>query len=367
MIQQSVINTCWLTVNRLCQLRCKWCYAKDGGYDSSSDMDLSTVSQLINIMEGLGSQTCKILGGEPSVYPHITYVLEQLKISKIQSIIITNGIRYSNKAIMRKHFEAGLNSLIISLKAGTEQSYKELTGANVLAKVYQAVENLTEFQGGVTITITEEIHKEIIPAISNIVSAGAKFINLHFCSPTLISGKPENHSMLPPDKAAIVMMDAVEHLEKLNVSYNVQISIPFCLFRPDFIQRLVEKNCITSGCIVNKKSGIIFDNKGEAGFCNHMMDYPFGRLGIDFINAEQLQMLYLSQNNFFDVTNRVPSEKCLECPINNICCGGCPLQWTQFDPSIYVKGGDAFKHRNRILQSFVGKSTFYQPITNYGG
>lgn len=343
MCKSSMINTSWLTVNRSCQLRCRWCYAKDRGYDSKNDMDISMALQLINVVKGLGSQTCKILGGEPSIYPHIIQVLNRLRFLQIRSVIITNGLRYADKGFMREHFDAGLDSLVISMKAGTKESYKRLTGVDVLGRVYRAIGNLSDFRGGVTITIAEEIKEEIIPAIRGVVHAGARFVNLHFCSPTIVSGSPENHSMLTPDKAAEIMTTAVNYMERLNISYNVQISIPFCLFHPDLIQNLINKNCLTSGCIVNKQSGIIFGTKGEAGFCNHMMEYPFGQYGIDFSNADQLQLLYFGQEQFFEATNRVPSKKCLECSISHLCCGGCPLQWTQFQPYEYVKGGDKFK------------------------
>ncbi|MEK7123129.1 MAG: SPASM domain-containing protein, partial [Patescibacteria group bacterium] len=117
---------------------------------------------------------------------------------------------------------------------------------------------------------------------------------------------------------------------------------PFCLVNRGFIEGLMQKNCLTSGCIVNKKSGIIFGSEGEAGFCNHMMDYPFGRLGEDFTTAAELQKLYSEQDEFFEMTNRAPDAKCVECPMSSSCCGGCPLQWTQFDPHMYVKGGESF-------------------------
>lgn len=361
-MRTSQIKTCWLTVNRMCQLRCRWCYAQDTGYDASHDMAFKTAIRLIDIMQKMGTNTCKILGGEPSLYPHITDVLKHLQTCGIRSVLITNGLRYANKDFMAEHFEAGLDSLIISLKAGTHESYKQYTGADILNRVHQAIRNLADFRGGVTITITEEMLNEIIPALSGIIDAGVRFVNLHFCSPTLVSGTPENHSMLTPGAAADLMTRAVHYLEERDVSYNVQISIPFCLFDTDFIRGLIEKNCLTSGCIVNKKSGIILDTEGEAGFCNHMMKYPFGKLDVDFSTAAQLQKLYLSQDQFFNVTNRAPSGKCLKCPISHICCGGCPLQWTQFNPETWVKGGDAFTELIEKINTTVNHSISYEPL-----
>jgi len=311
-------------------------------------------------MKELGTETCKLLGGEPSIYPHIQQVLSQLKSARIRSVMISNGLVYSDKKTMEQHFTTGLDSLIISLKAGTPQSYKKLTRVDALNKVLQAMKNLTEFTGGVTITLTTDIVEEILPAISLIADTGIRFVNLHLCSPMLVSGVPENHSMILPDKAAIAIVKAVETLEKVGLSYNIQVSIPFCLFEPEFIYWLMQKNCITSGCIVTKKSGIIFGTKGEAGFCNHLMDYPFGKLAENFSTGDELESLYGNQSSFFEITNRAPTEKCLDCPMNLFCCGGCPLQWTQFDPNTYISGGKKFADWDTKLKTIVTNSNFYQ-------
>jgi radical SAM protein with 4Fe4S-binding SPASM domain len=301
-------------------------------------MDKGLAFSLIDSMRDIGVQTCKILGGEPSIYPHIIDILKYLKKSGIRSVIISNGILYAKKDLIEKHFDVGLDSLIISLKAATGESYKNFTGADVFMKVRQAIKNLRHFKGGVTITITSEMATDILTAIDFVVASGAKFINLHFCSPTLLSGTPVNHSMLPPDEAAKTLIRAVNHLDTMNLFYNVQISIPFCNFPKEFIKRLMEKNCLTSGCIVNKKSGIIFDTQGGAGFCNHMMDYPFAMHGKDYKNGHELERIYFKQDDFFEVTNRAPSKKCLDCSLQDMCCGGCPLQWTQFEPDEYIIG-----------------------------
>ena len=42
-------KTCWLTVNRACNFRCKWCYERSTNYLSSDDMSLDKAKQIIKI------------------------------------------------------------------------------------------------------------------------------------------------------------------------------------------------------------------------------------------------------------------------------------------------------------------------------
>lgn len=260
---------------------------------------------------------------------------------------------------MKEHFNAGLNSLIISIKAGSKDSYKKWTGKDVYSDIFQSITNLFDYRGGATITIAANIENETTAIINSLVHAKVKFINLHFCSPAIIDGKPNSEHMMSPGKAAKIMVKTVRYIEKKKIPYNVQISLPFCLFEPEFIFKLLKQRCLTSGCIVMKKSGIIIGDKGEVGFCNHMMDFPFGKYGENFITGDELINLYYSQNEFWETTNRAPSEKCIECPINWLCCGGCPLKWTCYSPEDYVIGGEKFVEWNDKFRSIVSNNQIF--------
>lgn len=67
----------WLTVNRRCNLRCGWCYARDTDY-KSKDMSLDLAEKLINFFKELAVTQTVVLGGEPTVYPHLLQVLRML-------------------------------------------------------------------------------------------------------------------------------------------------------------------------------------------------------------------------------------------------------------------------------------------------
>ena len=39
----------WLTLNRVCNLRCKWCYAQKTGFKLSDDLEIDLAYKLIDI------------------------------------------------------------------------------------------------------------------------------------------------------------------------------------------------------------------------------------------------------------------------------------------------------------------------------
>ncbi len=43
----------WMTLNRSCNLRCNYCYAKNTGYKASDNLDLGLAKQIIDIFSDL--------------------------------------------------------------------------------------------------------------------------------------------------------------------------------------------------------------------------------------------------------------------------------------------------------------------------
>ena len=43
------LTTCWLNINRCCNLRCEWCYAKNTGFDPYSNISLDDAKKTINL------------------------------------------------------------------------------------------------------------------------------------------------------------------------------------------------------------------------------------------------------------------------------------------------------------------------------
>ena len=63
----------WLTVNRACNLRCKWCYSR--AVSGSASMDITLAKRVIAFIGELPIKYVILIGGEPTIYPHFFEVL----------------------------------------------------------------------------------------------------------------------------------------------------------------------------------------------------------------------------------------------------------------------------------------------------
>jgi radical SAM protein with 4Fe4S-binding SPASM domain len=61
----------WFTVNRQCNFRCPWCYGEDTHYSSKDTMSLATAKELAQITAEVGVRYINIIGGEPTLWPHL--------------------------------------------------------------------------------------------------------------------------------------------------------------------------------------------------------------------------------------------------------------------------------------------------------
>ena len=49
MAEHPNIDTAWVTLNRACNLRCRWCYAAGTGYKAGDDMSFELFCEIINL------------------------------------------------------------------------------------------------------------------------------------------------------------------------------------------------------------------------------------------------------------------------------------------------------------------------------
>jgi organic radical activating enzyme len=87
------LNIHWI-INTICNYKCEYCYARE---DEENWNKLSNKKIIELVLDNLRNMTeyfnITILGGEPTLHPHINYILEQLNdIPNLKNIyLITNG------------------------------------------------------------------------------------------------------------------------------------------------------------------------------------------------------------------------------------------------------------------------------------
>lgn len=111
MINKSKVVNAGIRITRNCNMKCQYCNIQN---TIRNELTFDEWKKAIKIMQTIGANKLVILGGEPTVYPHIVelvdYVVNDLKMI---CNLTTNGLE--NFDIIIKLLDNGLNSIGISV------------------------------------------------------------------------------------------------------------------------------------------------------------------------------------------------------------------------------------------------------------
>lgn len=329
-------KSAWLTLNRECNLRCKWCYAKGTNFKEEDNMKLDIAYKLIDICSDLNIKNICLLGGEPTMYKYLIPVIKYIKNKHIKVSMVTNGIKLAEESYLQELIENGLDSICISLKGENPQIYQEITGFNGFDKAMKGIENCNKekIKFSVSMVLTENNIKTFCEGIKNAKQYGANNFNLSFCYEFNVN--KQYHDFLlqnNPKKIIQGFIDSYEELDTItNHKFNLFQTYPLCLWDESFIKKMIDKHQVSSVCQLLAKTGLLFDTNASIIPCNAMYELKLGKLNNDFIDAKSL-LEHINQNKIVKVYNRlcgIPTENCNRCKNLKNCGGGCVCQWTNY-------------------------------------
>ena len=327
---------CWITVNRDCNIACKWCYAKNIDKNEICRMPLTSAKKIVDMCKELGITSVVLIGGEPTLYQPLTDLISYCKYLNINTTLITNGIKLSDEIYCRELIHAGLTGVNLSLKGNDKENFEVVAGKDYFEKVLQGIENINKnnLSNSVSMVITNENINTFLDGIRAAKSAGAKFFTLSYCYNFNVCGEKD---YLTKNNIRALIDGFVENYEELDKitegKFSFSQSLPLCLWDEAFIKKLETKGQISSVCQLLKRAGLIFDTEGNLIPCNAMHQLKLGKLGKDFNSAKEL-LEYIDNkeiNNVYDKLCAVPDKLCLECEKYANCGGGCVTQWTNYN------------------------------------
>lgn len=135
-----------VSVTDRCNLRCVYCHPLCGCdfIEHREILRLEEIHRIVELLSCCGIKKVRLTGGEPLVRRNITYLVEKLSgIEGIEELsLTTNGVLLESLAQELK--DAGLQRVNISLDSTDRNSYKEITGfdllPNVTRGIYKALE-----------------------------------------------------------------------------------------------------------------------------------------------------------------------------------------------------------------------------------
>ncbi len=329
--------SCWLTVNRACNMRCRWCYAKDTGFEKSDEMPLERAKKIIDICKAGGIRGMVLIGGEPTVYPHILDVIRYAEKNGISTTLVTNGLLLSDKKRLKEYTDAGLKKVSLSLKAHDKESYKELTGVDGFELALSAIENLKKenVKFSVSTVLTGRNMPYFIKGLKNAKARGAYAFGLSFCYNVCMG--EENNIHLTENNPYILAASFQKIYPELkealgDVYFSLEQALPECVWDENFIKEMQKDRHVHSICQLMAGTGLLFDTDGSLIPCNALHTMKYGMLGKDFWDYPSLTA-YLKTpkvEDLFRLLRGAPDERCLSCSHAETCGGGCVTNWTNY-------------------------------------
>ncbi len=299
-------------------------------------MTLELAMRLIDLLVQVGVRNVIFIGGEPTLWHPLFQAKEYVKKNGMTASLITNGSHCGTKRFLDAVIHSPFDSITISVKAGNPEQYKDLTGRDAYADVMRGIQNLNDrgMSCQVSITLNSFIVHNLTEVVSRAIDAGAKQISIEFCNPVFgINGSQD--FVLTPRETIKCVMNHYSDLDRVTGGkLTIQQSTPFCLWPKDFLDVLIKKGQLMSGCHVMRREGIIFDPSGKLIPCNTLYQCELGQYGIDFKDKNSFLEYMRSEDmkKFYDKLTAYPSRNCIGCEDSDSCGGGCPLSWFILNP-----------------------------------
>jgi len=344
----------WLTVNRACNLRCGWCYARITNFSRKTSMSLDTVRKAIHLFEGLPLKNVILIGGEPTIHPNFLEIVKMIKKAGLRSLLITNGLRLADIEFLDKSLAAGINAITISVKGANDDEYQRFTGVRAFDKVMRAVTNVSirKIPHKISITICKDLFFNFGEFIDVVSKSRADSFSLDMGRPMIANDRIIPDGIATPREMADFIIRIYPKLVACGKRFTIKFSIPLCLFPEDFIKIVVKNNQAISGCQIFNGKGIIIDPEGRLLPCNHFCNNPLGILGVDFSDAKGY---YQFRNRpdvikFYETVSSCPSERCVDCTYWQYCGAGCRVHWLfresrELIGNFCKKGGESWTHK----------------------
>jgi radical SAM protein with 4Fe4S-binding SPASM domain len=345
----------WLTVNRVCNFRCKWCYAKKTGYEQEDSMELGLAKSILFFLKAVNIPNVLLLGGEPTLWPHLIEFNFLAKEIGVSSGIITNALRFGDDEFWGRYLKSPNSSAGVSIKAPNAEDLFSTAGVRNFEQLTLGIDRaIKHFNCGVEFTYSSLFRGKLLDLARFAIDRGAKSLKIDFCSPAFEGESIDSQCMIDPaELVSDVLRDYASLVEIMNGKLFFGFNMPLCLWPMDFIQTLIKNDQIQTVCHVLKRQGLIFDTDGKILICNGLFDYPVGKYGEDF-DDETSFAKFLNQPeilSFYDRISAFPSVKCQTCEVYDQCGGGCPLKWAIYDPDQITTS----LHRQNLTRATEGR------------
>lgn len=339
-------TTAWININNVCNNKCIWCYAKDVNL-AHKTMPYLQIGMVLERLVLIGCKKCVLIGGEPTLHPQIIDIFANAKEKGLEVKIVSNGRRFADIDFCQDMIGAGLKTkdITLSMHSGSEDESFILTGSKeYFGEFKQGLENLLSLNvvPYINITLSKSLFYQTNRMMSWLVDRGLSSVAFNLGAPAVSQYGVDAGFTLSPDILAIKVFELFQYGKQIGIKTGFLFNVPLCLLSVEELKLLLRNGAVVSGCQILSGKGILFNVDGNLVMCNHLLDFEvFGKERInEIIDTGHFSQFWLSETmqKIRDSVCVFRSEKCQICDYWNICGGGCPIFWTNYDPRKFIPG-----------------------------
>jgi len=333
----------WFTLNRGCNFRCEWCYAAGSDYQTEDEMSLASALDFLEIANDLKIRRIFLIGGEPTLWPHLFDLNDKMASVGIKSTLVTNAYRFANDRFWEEYLKHPNTHIGPSFKAFDPRSLIEHAKVTAFAGVTKGLQRVFGYQPNsiASFVYSRPYASHFLDMVKYAMENGAFGVSVNFCSPAIHKDHVDSRFLVDVETMTREIVSVYEEAHEVTMGHLVFVmKHPLCVWPKEFIQTLKDRGQISTTCHLQHQSGGIIDTDGSLLICNSMFDFPIGKYGRDFNSAKSLATFFGSERvrDYFAQVKSYPSKKCVDCEVFEDCSGGCPLLWTVSSPDEIIVG-----------------------------
>ena len=246
---------------------------------------------LIDLCGEGGVKKVVFLGGEPLIYPFLSDGLKRCKENGMLSEITTNGRLLSDKTLLDNLLQAGLDSVMLSLKGSNRENYIHTTGKDCFDSIVKAIENLSGcgIKFGLSAVLTASFIEHLDELMGLLSEKGARLIVFSFLKEP--QGAESDRTFFDANSPEILLPMFYDKLKSVVAAKTMKWLIECCYPITELEKR--SKSFFEGRFHYSCKNHIVaplaFDTFGRLLYCNTLPDITYGQYGVNFKTYEQMR------------------------------------------------------------------------------
>ena len=218
-------------------MRCGWCYGQGTGYGAKDNMTLELAQALIAIMAELQVRQVTVIGGEPTLWPHLPEFNRMCRQAGCRTTLVTNALRFGDDEFWERYLASPSNAAGISIKGHDACSILQLTGTRDFAALVTGLRRATGFHKcGVSVVHSLASRGKLPDLARFALDCGAISLSVSLCTPA-ITEEGINRSWVPDPMDTISDILAcypeLERIMKGKLTFSLKL--PLCLCPKEFV------------------------------------------------------------------------------------------------------------------------------------